>query len=87
MNLYEFNQMALTFKETIEQRGYKSILYGSKNYLENIWNPLLHDIWLAHYTDKTTYNGDYMLWQLTSSGKVEGIKGNVDIDIMYLKRD
>ena len=42
-------------------------------------------VWLAHYTDKTDYEGKYMMWQMTSLGKIDGITENtVDIDILYL---
>ena len=67
----------------IEKNGYKGMLYGSKNYLEQIWLPNNHNIWLAHYTDKTSYEGNYKFWQLTEIGKVDGIDGTVDIDIQY----
>ena len=73
------------FKETIEAAGYESTLYSSKYYLENAWMNIDNDdIWLAHYTDKTNYHGNYYMWQMCSDGKVPGITDNtVDIDIYY----
>ena len=71
--------------EEVEKNGYKGMLYGSKNYLEQIWLPNNHNVWLAHYTDKTSYEGNYKFWQLTEIGKVDGIDGTVDIDIYYEK--
>ena len=73
------------FKETIEAAGYESTLYSSKYYLENAWMNIDNDdIWLAHYTDKTNYQGNYYMWQMCSDGKVPGITDNtVDIDIYY----
>ena len=59
------------------------MLYSSKNYLENVWFKTKYPVWLAHYTDKTTYEGDYYIWQLCSNGRIPGINGNVDINIMY----
>ena len=60
------------------------MLYSSKNYLENIWFPTKEKVWLAHYTNKTDYQGKYKVWQLCNNGVVEGIKDNqVDIDIRY----
>lgn len=38
---------------------------------------------LPHYTDKTNYLGKYKYWQICDTGRVDGINGNVDIDIMY----
>ena len=32
------------------------------------------------------FEGRYEYWQMTSSGKVPGINGNVDIDIMYINK-
>lgn len=82
MSLYDLNSVASTFKSIIEKHGYKYILYGSKYYLNNIWNEDA-PVWLAHYTSKTNYEGKYMLWQLCEDGKIDGINGDVDIDILY----
>ena len=59
------------------------MLYSSKNYLENMWFEVDFPVWLAHYTEQTTYEGDYYIWQLCSNGTVPGIKGAVDINVMY----
>lgn len=73
------------FINTVEQNGYEGILYSSKSYLEDIWLKGNYDVWLAHYTSKTNYQGDYKFWQMTSSGVIDGITENtVDIDIQYL---
>ena len=84
MNFHTLNVIADSFLEEIEKSGYKSILYGSKNYLENVWTYLDYDVWLAHYTKNTNYTGDYSYWQLCSNGRVDGISGDVDIDIRYI---
>ena len=82
LNLYELNELANQFLERINSSGYQSMFYASKNYLEKLWIYIEHDIWLAHYTEKTNYEGDYLLWQFTNVGKIPGIVGNVDIDLM-----
>ncbi len=82
-SLHKFNLMAETFLKKIEDAGYKSMLYSSKNYLENIWELQNYKTWLAHYTNKTNYNGNYYMWQMCSDGKIDGINGYVDIDILY----
>ena len=49
-----------------------------------VWKYTNHEVWLAHYTEQTNYDKDYMIWQLTEKGKVPGIEGNyTDIDILY----
>lgn len=84
VSLYDINNIADTFLNIIKKSGYRSMLYGSKYYLENIWNVDYKDIWLAHYVDNTDYNDNYMMWQLCSDGKIDGIEGYVDIDVLYL---
>ena len=71
-----------SFANTLKKSGYDSMLYGSKNYLEKIWLKTSYPIWVAHYTNKTNYNGVYKCWQRTSSAKISGITANtVDFDI------
>ena len=84
LSFYELTKMNEVFIKELEKEKYKGMLYSSKYYLENIWyKPERFDIWLAHYTDKTNYNGKYKFWQLCDDGIIDGIKGRVDIDIMY----
>ena len=77
----------LEFEKTLKKNNLEAILYSSKYYLENVWlNYENSNIWLAHYTDKTDYEGKYMIWQMTSLAKLDGITDNsVDIDILYKK--
>lgn len=84
LSFFGLTNMAETFLNTVSDAGYEGLLYSSKNYLERLWFPSKYDTWLAHYVDKTSYKGSYKYWQLCSDGKIDGIKGAVDIDIMYL---
>ena len=40
--------------------------------------------WLAWYHDYPGYIYDYQMWQYTSTGRVAGIQGNVDMDICFV---
>ena len=85
LSFHDINEIANTFLETVENAGYKGMLYSSKFYLENIWsNKNNYPVWLAHYTNETNYKGDYYIWQMCNDGIIEGINGDVDINIMYL---
>lgn len=84
LSFFNLTDMANTFLNTIKEAGYEGMLYSSKSYLEKIWLPTDFDIWLAHYTENTNYQGKYKFWQLCDDGKIDGIEGPVDIDIMYL---
>lgn len=83
-SFYSTSMNAKTFLDEISSSGYQGILYSSKNYLEKVWFDIGYDTWLAHYTSKTNYKGRYTFWQLCSNGRVPGINGNVDLDIMYI---
>ena len=84
MSFKTLSNCADSFIKTVEKEGYKGILYSSKNYLLKIWNTMGNNVWLAHYTDKTDYTGDFIMWQLTSGGVIPGITENtVDVNILY----
>ena len=78
---------SLAFLNTVAQRGYVPCLYANKSFLENRVNASqiaqVAKIWLAHYNTVTGYAGDYEYWQFTSSGKVDGISGRVDMNVWY----
>ena len=62
------------------------MLYGNQRTLENNWDLSYfhgYDIWLAQYNDVPTYQGDFVMWQYTDRGRIDGINGNVDMDISY----
>ncbi len=83
MSLKTLNDTKDAFIKTINDAGYKGVLYSSKNYLLKYW----HEddaVWLAHYTIQTDYQGKYFMWQRTSSCSITGITDNtVDFNILY----
>lgn len=84
LSLYEFNKAGYAFLDHINEYGYDSMLYGSVNYLEKVWRPKDYTVWVAQYYKENQYDGKSFMWQLTSSGIIDGINGAVDIDILYL---
>ena len=84
MSFHDLNLMAHSFIETVEDVGYEGMLYGSKFYLENFWDTQEFDsIWLAHYTSETSYEG-YQMWQFSNVGRIDGIYGDVDLNVMVV---
>lgn len=83
LSFFGLTDMANSFLNVFKSAGYEGMLYSSKNYLEQIWLDTTYPIWLAHYTKKTSYQGNYSYWQLCNNGHVDGINGDVDINIRY----
>lgn len=84
LSLKDINDMADIFMDECVSKGYKSMLYGSKTYLETVWkNEKNYPVWLANYVDSTSYNGNYKIWQFCQTGIIDGIDGKVDINVMY----
>ena len=86
INLHRLNEMYDAFSNKLKEAGYETMLYASENYLNNTWITLKdYPIWVAKYSSKTpSVSGkDYILWQNTSVGRVDGIEGDVDFDIYY----
>ncbi len=78
----------LTFTETVASYGYDTMIYSNKNTFTNkLYTGKFAGklIWLAHYVEKTNYTGEYSMWQYTKDGLVDGINGNVDLNISYFK--
>ena len=74
------------FCRTVENAGYEAGIYASRNWFNNnLETARLDDyyIWLAEYRSVPLYQGYYNMWQYTSKGKVNGIEGNVDLNIAY----
>ena len=86
VSLYDITNVQNAFLNYVESKGYKSARYGSKNYLINAWQDSNHLTWLAHYINETNYEGDYFMWQRCETGRVPGINGAVDVDILYLDK-
>ena len=84
MNIHDINTNFKLFAKELENRGYEACLYGSKYYLESIWK--YNDdqpVWLAHYTSETSYSGHFFMWQHGCTGRIDGIDGDVDLNILY----
>ena len=83
LSFYKLTNLYYEFEKEINKHGYEAMLYSSKYYLENIWYET-NNVWLAHYTNQTNYQGKYKLWQMCDDGVIDGIDSKrVDIDIMY----
>ena len=75
------------FCQTVASAGYQPGIYASKSWYETKLNMGAignYKIWLAQYSAAPTYGGKYDMWQYSSKGKINGIKGNVDLNWSYM---
>ena len=83
--------MCLAFINKMEKEGWYVGTYASadwyKNYLDAKKLDEAGELWLAAWTDSgeptNDYSDKYGMWQYSSTGKVSGIAGNVDLDVAY----
>ena len=75
------------FNSVIESSGFWAGIYANRNWFDNYLEDGIekrYTSWIAHYTSGTDkYKGEFDIWQNSSTGKVNGISGNVDTNYMY----
>ena len=77
------------FCDTVRSSGYRAGVYSGQYYYStalNIDALTSYSIWLANYTEGYAlpgYSGYYRMWQCTDKGRVGGIRGNVDLNIVF----
>jgi len=81
-------EASIAFCETMEAAGYFVGIYGStySGFRDRMDDSKLtaYTHWVAQYASKCTYSGKYGIWQYSSKGRVNGISGNVDMDLSYV---
>lgn len=75
------------FCDTIEKAGYYAGIYASdiSGFKDRLFLKELerYDKWVARYGSRPTYVKEYGIWQSSSKGRVDGINGNVDVDVCF----
>ena len=78
--------MVIAYCDKLEKAGYFVGVYANKHWLTNI---LDYDrikrftVWVAQYNSTCTLGKAHDMWQYSSSGRVAGISGNVDMNHCY----
>lgn len=88
LNVEERTAVCEAFCATVKNAGLEAGVYASRNWYNNklTANTLeSYAIWLAEYRSVPLYQGYYQMWQYTSKGKINGINGNVDLNVSYRK--
>lgn len=81
-------QYGLTLCRTLKDYGYTPGLYCSESWYTaeidgSAFEKAGFSIWIAKYSSNKPRVSNYDAWQYTSTGKVSGISGNVDLNHFY----
>ena len=79
--------IAASFLSSIQAAGYVPMVYGNKEWLiKNIDLTKLqdYDVWLSEDQDIPDYPYLYAMWQYTTTGVLNGVKGDVGLNICFI---
>ena len=79
-------KVAETYVSMIKAAGYNCGVYANLYWFNNyLTDPYFDSVmkWVAQYNVECNYQKYYSMWQGTSSGYVDGIAGNVDINVTF----
>lgn len=68
----------------LKAAGYTPGVYANLSW----WNGCLRNVtayprWVAQWSNKCTYIGEYIMWQYTETGRIDGVSGYVDCNYYY----
>ena len=74
------------FCDKVKEAGYEPMIYGNAYSLFHMLNYKEiseYPIWFAYYSDSLYFPYQPAMWQYSSTGRVPGINGNVDLNVNY----
>lgn len=77
--------ITIAFCDKIEKAGYKPVIYANVKWFLaklDMHKLIKYDKWFAQYRDLPFFPYDFDMWQY-GLGKVDGIKGNADLNISF----
>ena len=80
---------AVAFCQAVEANGYDSMVYSNLTYFYlhyDLSKLVDFPLWLAQYNKTPTFYYHFDMWQYSSTGKVPGIEGNVDLNIQMIPK-
>lgn len=83
----EKTEIARAFLDTIAAAGYKTMLYGDKEWLIkeiDMSKLTAYDVWLSQMADVPDYPYKFAMWQYTTEGTIDGVAGYVGLNISFI---
>ncbi|MBQ8946825.1 MAG: hypothetical protein IJ058_08445 [Lachnospiraceae bacterium] len=88
LSMEERTRYSIAFLERIKKADYDPLIYGNlKSFLIMLDLEKLEDYpkWFASYDDEPYWPYEMDYWQYTEKGRVDGIDGDVDLNIKFIK--
>ena len=85
----ERGEIATAFCKRIRQNGYRAGVYAGQNYMKSAIDYYAisrYTVWLASYTVNNqlpNFQKNYDIWQFSDRGRVDGIAGDVDMNVIF----
>ena len=88
MGVNEYTEVVRGYMDTMQAAGYGNLtkIYTYTSYANSALNSLYlrNQIdWIAQYYHYTTYTGPIRMWQYSSTERVAGINGDVDVSVKF----
>lgn len=84
MTMQDWTDVCIAFCDRIKEAGYTPMIYGNlKTFMLMVDLEQLeaYEKWFAYYRTPLYFPYEFSVWQYTSTGRVNGIKGDVDMNI------
>ncbi len=85
----QFTRNAAAFCAAVEDAGYEAMIYSNMVW-EAYWLDLKeladYPVWYADYEPLPQTPYAFAIWQYTESGSVDGIEGNVDLNLQMIRK-
>lgn len=83
----EKTNIAKAFLDTVKAAGYKTIVYGNKEWLikrVDLSKLSGYDIWLSQPGDIPDYPYKFTMWQYSSTASIDGISGYANLNVSFI---
>lgn len=83
----QITDLTIAFCERIKSAGYTPMIYGNVKWMmEHVELSRLtqYQKWFAQYYNKPFFPYEFQIWQYTNKGKVNGITGEVDLNLCFV---
>ena len=90
LTVKERTDLVIKYCDTVKSFGYEPIIYAGRDMLIaglDLSKLSDYDIWLSddyEPEDGTDYPYRFSMWQYTKKGKVDGIQGDVDLNLRFI---